>query len=65
MIPLVSLAIDSPCGSQASSLSRVRTYYDSLETRLPGIQQRLLVVDTPQFDISATNLRKRVAEEDQ
>ena len=38
------------------------TYYDSLEARLPGIQQRLLVVDTPQFDISATDLRKRVAE---
>jgi nicotinate-nucleotide adenylyltransferase len=38
------------------------TYYDWLEARLPGIKQRLLVVDTPQFEISATDLRKRVAE---
>jgi nicotinate-nucleotide adenylyltransferase len=38
------------------------TYYGSLEARLPGIKQRLLVVDTPRFDISATDLRKRVAE---
>jgi nicotinate-nucleotide adenylyltransferase len=38
------------------------TYYDWLEARLPGIKQRLLVVDTPQLDISASDLRKRVAE---
>ena len=37
-------------------------YYNRLETRLPGIKQRLLIVDAPQFDISATDLRKRVAE---
>ena len=37
-------------------------YYDSLEARLPGIKERLLIVDAPQFDISATDLRKRVAE---
>jgi len=38
-------------------------YYNRLETRLPGITQRLLVVVAPQFDISATDLRTRVAEE--
>src|SRR5436309_5160811 len=37
-------------------------YRDSLETRLPGIKQRLLVVPAPQFDISSTDLRQRVAE---
>ena len=37
-------------------------YYDRLETRLPGIKQRLLVVVAPQFDISGTDLRTRVAE---
>jgi nicotinate-nucleotide adenylyltransferase len=37
-------------------------YYDWLEARLPGIKQRLLVVDAPQFDISATGIRLRVAE---
>ena len=37
-------------------------YYDSLDARVPGIKQRLLVVDAPQFNISATDLRKRVAE---
>lgn len=37
-------------------------YYDWLEARLPGIKQRLLVVDAPQFEISATGLRSRVAE---
>jgi nicotinate-nucleotide adenylyltransferase len=36
--------------------------YDWLETRLSGIKQRLLVVDAPQFDISATDLRQRVSE---
>jgi nicotinate-nucleotide adenylyltransferase len=38
------------------------TYYDWLEARMPGIKQRLLIVDAPQFEISATDLRKRVAE---
>ena len=37
-------------------------YRDSLEARLPGIKQRLLVVPAPQFDISSTDLRLRVAE---
>ena len=37
-------------------------YRDSLEARLPGIKQRLLVVLAPQFDISSTDLRQRVAE---
>jgi nicotinate-nucleotide adenylyltransferase len=37
------------------------SYYDWMEARLPGIKQRLLVVDAPQFDISATDLRERVA----
>lgn len=37
-------------------------YYDWLEARLPGIKQRLLVVEAPQFEISATDLRLRVAE---
>ncbi len=37
-------------------------YYDWLEARLPGIKQRLLVVEAPQFVISATDLRLRVAE---
>ena len=37
-------------------------YRDSLEARLPGIKQRLLVVPAPQFDISSTDLRQRVAE---
>jgi nicotinate-nucleotide adenylyltransferase len=37
-------------------------YYDWLEARLPGIKQRMLVVEAPQFEISATDLRLRVAE---
>jgi nicotinate-nucleotide adenylyltransferase len=37
-------------------------YYDLLEARLPGLKQRLLVVEAPQFEISATDLRLRVAE---
>ena len=37
-------------------------YYDQLEARLPGIKQRLLVVEAPQIGISATDLRLRVAE---
>jgi nicotinate-nucleotide adenylyltransferase len=37
-------------------------YRDSLEARLPGIKQRLLVVSAPQLEISSTDLRARVAE---
>lgn len=36
-------------------------YRESLEARLPGIKQRLLIVRAPQLDISATDLRLRVA----
>ena len=37
-------------------------YRDSLEARLPGIKQRLLVVSAPQLEISSTDLRARVAQ---
>ncbi|GAC1568759.1 MAG: nicotinate-nucleotide adenylyltransferase [Ktedonobacteraceae bacterium] len=37
-------------------------YRASLEARLPGIKQKLLVVSAPQLDISSTDLRARVAE---
>ena len=37
-------------------------YRASLEARLPGITQRLLVVPAPQLEISSTDLRERVAE---
>ncbi len=37
-------------------------YMTSLEARLPGITQRLLVVPAPQLDISSTDLRRRVTE---
>lgn len=37
-------------------------YKQVIEQRLPGITQRLHVVPAPQLDISATDLRKRVAE---
>ncbi|GAC1651495.1 MAG: nicotinate-nucleotide adenylyltransferase [Ktedonobacteraceae bacterium] len=37
-------------------------YNKVLEQRLPGILQRLLVVQAPQLEISATDLRRRVAE---
>lgn len=36
--------------------------YNELETRLPGIMQRLVVVSVPQLAISSTDLRRRVAE---
>jgi nicotinate-nucleotide adenylyltransferase len=39
-----------------------KMYIDSLETRLPGIEQRLLVVPAPQLEISSTDLRTRVAQ---
>ncbi len=37
-------------------------YNDLLEARLPGIMQRLRVIPAPQLEISATDLRQRVAE---
>ncbi len=37
-------------------------YNTVLEQRLPGIQKRLLIVQAPQLEISATDLRQRVAE---
>jgi nicotinate-nucleotide adenylyltransferase len=37
-------------------------YREHLEERLPGIKQRLLTMPAPQLDISATDLRLRVAE---
>jgi nicotinate-nucleotide adenylyltransferase len=37
------------------------TGLDALETRLPGLKRRLLVVSAPQLDISSTDLRERVA----
>ncbi len=37
-------------------------YLERMEQRLPGIQQRLLVVPAPQLEISATDLRRRVSE---
>jgi nicotinate-nucleotide adenylyltransferase len=39
-----------------------QAYNTLLETRLPGIMQRLLVISAPQLEISATDLRHRVAE---
>ena len=36
-------------------------YNNTLEKRLPGILQRLLIVPAPQLDISATNMRERIA----
>ena len=38
-------------------------YTKRLETRLPGITQKLLVVPVPQIEISSTDLRQRVAEQ--
>lgn len=37
-------------------------YNTLLEARLPGIQQRLLIVSAPLMNISSTELRQRVAE---
>lgn len=37
-------------------------YRASLEARLPGIKQRLIIVRAPQLEISSTDLRLRVAE---
>lgn len=38
-------------------------YNQQLETRLPGIAERLYVVSVPQLDISSTDLRHRLAED--
>ncbi len=35
---------------------------DSLEVLIPGLSQRLLLLDKPEVDISATEIRKRVAQ---
>jgi len=43
--------------------TEVPGYLEALEARLPGIKQCLLTVPAPQLDISATDLRQRVAEE--
>lgn len=40
----------------------VSGYRDRLEERLPGLKQRLLTMPAPQLEISATDLRRRVAE---
>ena len=37
-------------------------YRDQLEERLPGLKRRLLTMPAPQLEISATDLRQRVAE---
>jgi len=37
-------------------------YNKQLESRLPGITERLYVVSVPQLDISSTDLRRRVAQ---
>ncbi len=42
--------------------SESEAFYGRLEARLPGIKQKLVVIDTPQLSISATDLRNRVAE---
>ena len=38
-------------------------YNKVLEQRLPGILQKLLVIPAPQLEISATDLRQRIAED--
>lgn len=40
----------------------VSGYRDQLEERLPRLKQRLLTMPAPQLEISATDLRQRVAE---
>lgn len=42
--------------------TEVPGYREQLEKHLPGISQRLITVPAPQLDISATDLRLRVAE---
>lgn len=34
----------------------------SLESRIPGASERIMIVDVPQIDISATGIRRRVAQ---
>lgn len=36
-------------------------YNKKLETRLPGLKERLYIVPVPQLDISSTDLRQRIA----
>lgn len=50
------VAVQRPGYEEASG------YRETLEGRLPGIKQRLLMVQAPQLEISATDLRLRVAE---
>jgi nicotinate-nucleotide adenylyltransferase len=52
----VLVAVQRPGYEEASD------YRDALEARLPGIKQRLIIVQAPQLDISASDLRRRVAE---
>lgn len=37
-------------------------YNQQLETRLPGLMQKVCLVSVPQLDISSTDLRRRIAE---
>lgn len=37
-------------------------YIEQLETRLPGISRHLLILSTPQIEISSTDLRQRITE---
>src|SRR6266849_5392639 len=50
------VAVQRPGYEEASG------YRESLEARLPGIKQRLVMVRAPQLEISSTDLRLRVAE---
>ena len=50
------VAVQRPGYEEASG------YRESLEARLPGIKQRLIMLRAPQLEISATDLRLRVAE---
>ena len=36
---------------------------DSLEAGIPGLSERLVILDKPQIDISASNIRERVAQD--
>jgi len=39
-----------------------KTGLQTLESSIPGVSQRIMLVDVPQIDISATEIRKRVAQ---
>jgi nicotinate-nucleotide adenylyltransferase len=39
-----------------------RTDSQALESSLPGVSQRIMLVDVPQIDISSTDIRRRVAQ---